>query len=321
MKKFSPNTLWAALLTVRKKITALREEFRNLIILLGDSTPDVLLNVHSVEQGNDGLIIVSKNADFPIRNNAVAFTLEDRCGLSLRDNNLLDRESLAFLELYLPYCLAPIRARQMLRPFSVSHFAQSLDGRIATSNGNSQWIGNDENLTHAHRMRSLCDAVLIGSRTLVKDSPALTVRHVKGTDPVKIVIGSKAYNFDSLLKGGGELLYLTSLSSHRGPGVSRINIRRKGDTLDCGEIMHTLYEKGIYSVYIEGGGYTTSQFLKARLIDIVQLHIAPIIMGSGTAGFILPRFDSLDESVQFSRFRFYQQGANILFSGNVRYKD
>ena len=87
----------------------------------------------------------------------------------------------AMLELYLPYCMAPVHARRMRRAFAVSHFAQSLDGRIATCDGDARWIGCDENHVHAHRMRALCDGILIGCpHTPVTDRPALTVRHADG---------------------------------------------------------------------------------------------------------------------------------------------
>ncbi len=67
---------------------------------------------------------------------------------------------------YAPYCLASRYAKSWQRAFSVSHFAQPLDGRIATVDGHSQWIGGPGNLTHAHRIRALCDGILIGAKTM-----------------------------------------------------------------------------------------------------------------------------------------------------------
>ena len=85
---------------------------------------------------------------------------------------------------------SPSHARRAQRSFTVSHFAQSLDGRVATDFGDSRQIGCAENLVHAHRMRALCDGILIGATTLRVDRPALNVRYAEGPDPARIVVGS-----------------------------------------------------------------------------------------------------------------------------------
>ncbi|MEO0604067.1 MAG: RibD family protein, partial [Myxococcota bacterium] len=74
------------------------------------------------------------------------------------------------------------------RPYVVAHLAQSLDGCIALPAGESQWISGHEDLVHTHRLRALCDAVLVGARTVVHDDPQLTVRHVEGPHPLRVVL-------------------------------------------------------------------------------------------------------------------------------------
>ncbi|MEO1451963.1 MAG: dihydrofolate reductase family protein, partial [Bacteroidota bacterium] len=66
-------------------------------------------------------------------------------------------EESVFITHYLPYALLALQAKKQQRAISIGHFAQTLDGKIATETGESRWIGNPENLTHAHRMRALCD--------------------------------------------------------------------------------------------------------------------------------------------------------------------
>lgn len=102
----------------------------------------------------------------------------------------LSGDAARMLTTYLPYCFLSVYARRWNRAVAVSHFAQSLDGRIATDWGNSKWIGHEDNRTHAHRMRALCQGILIGSGTLKRDTPALTVRRVEGPDPRPIFLGS-----------------------------------------------------------------------------------------------------------------------------------
>ena len=82
------------------------------------------------------------------------------------------------LDLYLPLALA-----RRERPLTVAHLGQSLDGRIATANGASCYVTGPENLTHLHRMRALCDAIVVGAGTVECDDPQLTTRRVPGSQP------------------------------------------------------------------------------------------------------------------------------------------
>ena len=63
--------------------------------------------------------------------------------------------------------------------------AMSLDGFIATHSGESQFVTGEENIRHLHRMRALCDAVVVGAGTVAADDPQLTTRHVSGPSPVR----------------------------------------------------------------------------------------------------------------------------------------
>jgi diaminohydroxyphosphoribosylaminopyrimidine deaminase/5-amino-6-(5-phosphoribosylamino)uracil reductase len=78
------------------------------------------------------------------------------------------------LDLYLPYCVSHPGG------LAIAHIGQSLDGRIATKNGESRWITGEADLLHSHRMRALADAVLVGARTVRADDPQLTRQPVPG---------------------------------------------------------------------------------------------------------------------------------------------
>ena len=86
------------------------------------------------------------------------------------------------LNLYLPICSATSR-----RPMTIGHLGQSLDGFIATPSGDSQFVTGDDNIVHLHRMRALSDAVVVGAGTVAADDPQLTVRHVPGPNPLRVV--------------------------------------------------------------------------------------------------------------------------------------
>lgn len=227
----------------------------------------------------------------------------------------------ALFELYLPYCVAPIHARNVGRPFTVSHFAQSLDGRIATEVGDSRWIGCDENLVHAHRMRALCDAILIGADTLRTDRPALTVRHAEGPDPIRIVVGDTCDVECLEAAGPSPILVLGDMGDNgkAAPSaqVERVALPRHNGLIATSTILGSLYDRGILSVYIEGGATTTSAFLAEGNIDVLQLHISPMIIGPGISSFCQPEIRSVAESVRFDPYLYRSIGDGMMFVGRV----
>src|SRR5580704_11250626 len=72
--------------------------------------------------------------------------------------------------------------------FVLGRVAQSLDGYIATRDGESVWISGPDDLRHTHRLRALCDAVVVGAKTIRADNPRLTTRLVDGPSPVRVVL-------------------------------------------------------------------------------------------------------------------------------------
>ena len=89
----------------------------------------------------------------------------------------------ALIDLYLPICSATTQ-----HPITVGHLGQSLDGFIATHSGDSQFVTGQENILHLHRMRALCDAIVVGAGTVAADDPQLTTRHVSGPSPLRVVL-------------------------------------------------------------------------------------------------------------------------------------
>ncbi len=221
------------------------------------------------------------------------------------------------LHLYLPYCFAPLIAKIRKRPFVVSHFAQSLDGHIATKGGDSKWIGNKENLIHAHRMRALCDAVLIGRKTLVHDRPQLTVRHVKGDNPARVILGATLEDLEYLEDDRAAPIYLVGDFSCEKEHITVLPLPKSSLESNLLFILEKLYEEGIYSVYLEGGAQTTSQFLQEELIDTLQLHISPLILGSGIPSFSLAEITQISQGIDFSSHCYESIGNAIMFIGHI----
>lgn len=241
----------------------------------------------------------------------------------------LSNEAINFLKAYLPYCFNALIAKQRQQAVAIAHFAQTLDGKIATRSGHSKWIGNEENLKHAHRMRALCDAILIGRSTLCADRPKLTVRHVTGENPVRVVLGAKEADFSCLFEASEDPVLLISRCAGAETSVSELGngkiayhqLPTANGRLHSQEILNYLYEQGIHSVYIEGGAVTTSNFIKDRAIDTLQLHLSPQIFGSGRQAIQLPEIQEVQESIRFSNFCFQAVGDTQMFVGQVKWEE
>jgi len=176
-------------------------------------------------------------------------------------------------------------------PFVTLKYAQSLDGKIATSTGHSRWISSEPSRVFAHRLRSLHDAILVGSGTIVKDDPELTCRLVKGRDPLRVVV-------DSRLRIGPEarvlqdqdrartLIFTTSAHDRKKRALFAdrgIEVRVAGKKqVDLAAVLEDLGRRGISSLLVEGGAGVLTSFIRARLADRMIVISAPKIFGKGT---------------------------------------
>ena len=226
-------------------------------------------------------------------------------------------DQIDFIRLYLPLAMAPHFARLRGKPFTIAHLTQSVDGRIATANGHSKWIGNQEDLCHVHRLRCLCDAVMVGSQTVQLDEPRLTVRHVNGPSPRKVIVGNTACKLDSLLPDSrSELLSFSNQPVYPGhPQVREFVF--DGDGVASSNILNTLFQENIFSVLIEGGANTVSRFISEKQVDCLQIHIANKLLGSGRAAFALPEIDHIGACTQLRDVAHFRLGDEILLNAHV----
>jgi diaminohydroxyphosphoribosylaminopyrimidine deaminase/5-amino-6-(5-phosphoribosylamino)uracil reductase len=230
---------------------------------------------------------------------------------------LLPREdpAHALIDLYLPICSATVA-----RPTTVGHLGQSLDGFIATHAGESQYVTGEENIRHLHRMRALCDAVVVGAGTVAADDPQLTTRHVSGPSPVRVVLDPtrrladhyRVFNDDS-----ADTLYVCGRSlagegeTHFGR-ATMVAVDDGGAGLDVTEVLRLLRARGCHRIFVEGGGVTVSMFLEANLLDRLQIAIAPLLIGDGRPAIRLsPRLALSD--CHRPRYRVFRMGADVLF--------
>jgi len=199
--------------------------------------------------------------------------------------------------------LAPPRAADGC--MVVGRLAQTLDGRIATASGSSQWIGGRGDILHTHRLRALCDAVVVGAGTIHHDDPRLTTRECEGPDPVRVVIDT-ARRLDAgfgVFRAGPPTLLVCAADA---PGPDRLGqaevLRIARDPLgglDHRAILVALAARGLRRIFVEGGGVTVSRFLAAGCLDRLHVTVAPVLLGSGIPAFTLPEAARIADGLRF----------------------
>lgn len=154
--------------------------------------------------------------------------------------------------------LAPyLTHRRTGRPYVVLKLAATLDGGTAAPDGSSRWITGSEARTDVHRLRAESDAVLVGAGTVRADDPELTVRHVAGRDPLRVVLGAP-------------------------PAGARVHpcVEVQGD---LGDVLDELGRRGVVQLLVEGGATVASAFHQAGLVDRYVLYLAPALFGGDDA--------------------------------------
>jgi riboflavin-specific deaminase-like protein len=183
----------------------------------------------------------------------------------------------------------------------VAQIGQSLDGRIATPSGHSKYINGPAGLAHLHRLRSLVDAVVVGVGTAIADDPQLTVRHVDGPCPARVVIDPKGRlpsGTKVLAEDGIRRLIITAEGKAYAATdkVEVIALPTYDGRIAPAEILAALAQRGLRRILIEGGANTISAFLAAGCLDRLHMIVAPIILGDGHPSLTLPPLERADQA-------------------------
>lgn len=221
--------------------------------------------------------------------------------------------------------------KQAKRPSVTIKFAQSLDGRIATSTGESRWISAPPSLRLAHKLRREHDAILVGIGTVLADDPQLTVRLIKGRDPLRVIIDSKLRIplASRVLAGGAAARTLVAAAvtadtkraraiQKLGAEVLRLPAARNGSGIDISLLLEELGRRGVASVLVEGGKGVITSLLAARAVDRMVVVIAPKIIGQGTEAIGNLGISRLSDVITFSSVKVSRLGRDVIFDGRLK---
>jgi diaminohydroxyphosphoribosylaminopyrimidine deaminase/5-amino-6-(5-phosphoribosylamino)uracil reductase len=212
-------------------------------------------------------------------------------------------------------------------PFVILKMAATLDGKLATRNGESQWITGETSRRFVHRLRDQVDGVVVGIGTVLKDDPMLTSRIKGGRDPYRIVFDSRLRIPENAkmvdLSPSKTIIATTEMASQdkierlREKGVQILISDSKLGKVDLKSSLLKLAEMGMMSLLLEGGSQLSGSFLDQRLIDKILLFLSPKLIGDPLAPGIFSGagVTSLKEAVSIKDLKVRKIGEDLLLEG------
>ncbi len=235
-----------------------------------------------IEAGIKRVVFAVKDPD--PRVNGKGARILKQAGIEVK-SNVLKKETLLQNDIFFGYL-------KNQKPYVILKIAQTLDGKIATSSGDSKWITSKKSREYAHRLRSEVDAVIVGGNTVRTDNPQLTVRNVKGKNPYRIIV-SNSLKFPSnshLITNNKDIQTIIATSNKKIPislSQKKSNLiwwqinKNSSGGLDFKDLIQKANDFGIKSILVEGGAQITTAFLKKELFDKLIVITAPKIIGAG----------------------------------------
>ncbi|MFS8036377.1 RibD family protein [Xanthobacter sp. AM11] len=204
----------------------------------------------------------------------------------------------------------------------IAQLGQSLDGRIATTSGESKYINGPHALDHLHALRAEVDAVVVGAGTVAADDPWLSVRRVPGRSPARVVLDPSG-RVDPAAR------------CFRPDGARRVVVRRQGTRSPLAEgveelplgpdgafapsmILSALAGQGFARILVEGGPRTLAAFLDAGCVDVLHVFVSPVILGAGRIGLERKECENLADALRPpTRVHVFPDG-DVLFECDLR---
>jgi GTP cyclohydrolase II len=214
----------------------------------------------------------------------------------------------------------------MSRPYVILKYAQTLDGRIATSTGDARWISGEHERRTSHALRAASDAVLVGVGTVLRDDPQLTVRMVPGPSPIRVVLDStlRLPEDAGVLEDDAATWIVTT---DRSSPARRAEIRERGVRvllvpvgpagLDLEAALIELRAAGIRSLLVEGGARVITSFLSQGDVDRLIVSIAPRVLGAGTEAVRDLGITEVGSALRLRDRRVHLAGDDVVIAGDL----
>jgi len=212
-------------------------------------------------------------------------------------------------------------------PFVILKAAATLDGKIATRNGDSKWISGEASRRFVHKLRNQVDGVLVGIGTVLKDDPLLTARIRGGRDPYRIILDSRLKISEEARVIGTSPSRAIIVTTELAPRDKIERLEKRGvrilifgsqeERIHLRSCLSKLGEMGMMNLLVEGGSQVNGSFLDEGLIDKLLLFLSPKLIGDHQAlGIFGGRgVSNLQEAIALKEIKTRKMGEDILLEG------
>lgn len=210
------------------------------------------------------------------------------------------------------------------RPFVSLKYAMTLDGKIATATGDSEWITNETARKEAHFLRKTHDCILVGIGTVLQDNPELTTRLVNGKNPVRVVLDSHLrlpLTAAAINDAAQTIIFVNGeYDKNKYEVLKKLEHVEIAEAKNLQEVLQFLHKREYRSVLVEGGAKIHGAFLDAGLVDRVYAFLAPKICGGqnslsavGGKGILI-----MDEAMELENLITKDLDGNVLLTARVK---
>jgi diaminohydroxyphosphoribosylaminopyrimidine deaminase/5-amino-6-(5-phosphoribosylamino)uracil reductase len=274
-----------------------------------------------IEAGVKSVVIGMEDPNPLVRGKGIE-TLK-KAGLNVHAG-ILERECRTLNEAFCKYIMAK-------EPFVILKVAATLDGKIATREGDSKWISGESSRRFVHKLRDEVDGVLVGVGTVLRDDPLLTARIKGGRDPYRIVLDSRLEIPEEAKVVGDFPTRVIIVATESAPkdkrerlerrGVRVLTLQSKEGRIDLKSCLSKLGEIGMMSLMVEGGNRVNGSFLDEGLIDKLLLFLSPKLIGDPEAPGIFGGrgVSRLQEAIPLKEMKARKIGRDILVEGYLEW--